>query len=373
MSTMRAVVFRGRNRLEIEDRPKPTPGPGQAVIRITTTSICTTDVRIVAGEHRVPRGLVLGHEPVGVIDDLGDGLRGEYEPGQRVVAGAITPCGRCFYCLNGATSQCGGATGGWRFGHTIDGTWAEYLLVPDAAVNLAPIPDGLSDDEVLLVPHVFSAGVAGVEAANVRVGDAVAIFAQGPTGLSATIAASLRGAALVIAVDGLRDRLLLARRFGANVTINFHEQDPLVTIRQLTGGRGVDVAIEALGDQQSFETALRAVRPGGTLSSLGVYAGKLVAPHETLAGGLGDKRILTTLCPGGKERLRRLMALVAARRVDLTPLVTHHFALDDIRDALGLVTGRHDGVLKVALHPAVQTSDRLLEAAQTPATFDDGA
>ncbi len=373
MATMKAVVFRGPGQLAVEDRPKPAPGPGEAVVRITTTSICTTDVRIVRGEYRVPRGLVLGHEPVGIIDELGAGLHDEYTVGQRVVVPAITPCGQCYYCLNGSPAQCGGTTGGWRFGHTIDGAWAEYLLVPHAAANLAPIPDGLSDDAVLLVPHILSAGLAGIEAAGVRIGDAVAVFAQGPTGLCATLGAHLRGAAVVVAVDGLPERLLLARRFGATDTINFHEQDPLVAIRGLTGGRGVDVAVEALGDQRSFEAALGAVRAGGTLSSLGVYAGKLVAPHGTLGSGISDKRILTTLCPGGKERMRRLLALVAAGRVDLTPLVTHRFALDDIHEAIDLFGQRRDGVMKVALHPAVRSHDRLLEESRVSAFADDGA
>jgi len=372
MRTMKAVVFHGIDRLQIEDRPRPSPGPGQAVIRITTTSVCPTDVRMVRGDYHVPRGLVLGHEPVGLIEELGEGLHAEYQIGQRVLVGAVTPCGQCYDCLNGSTSQCGGPGGGWRFGRTIDGAWAEYLLVPHAAANLAPIPPELSDDEVLLVPHIFSAGLAGVEAAGVQVGDAVAVFAQGPTGLCATIGAVLRGAALVIAVDAVPSRLLLARRFGANVTVNFHEQDPLEVIRRLTGGRGVDVAVEALGEQASFETALRAVRPGGTLSSLGLYAGKLVAPTETLVGGIGDKRIVTTLCPGGKERMRRLLALVAARRVDLTALTTHHFALDDVGEAIDLVADRRDDVLKVALHPAVRRRDRQLEPPRVPPP-DDGA
>ncbi len=152
MSTMKAVAFRGINSLVIEERPKPMPKAGQAVIRMTTTTICGTDVHIVKGEYPVRNGLILGHEPVGVIEALGDGLEPEYQVGQRVIVGAITPCGQCFYCLNGSHSQCGGPLGGWRFGNTIDGAWAEYLLVPDARANLAPIPDGLTDEQVVLMP-----------------------------------------------------------------------------------------------------------------------------------------------------------------------------------------------------------------------------
>jgi len=351
MHKMKAVAFLGVGRLGLEKRPKPTPGPGQAVVRITTTTICGTDVHIVKGEYPVRTGLVLGHEPVGVIDSLGDGLEPEYYVGQRVVVGAITPCGQCFYCLNGVHAQCGGPLGGWRFGNTIDGAWAEYLLVPDARANLAPIPAGLTDEQVVLVPDIFSTGLSGAESANIRVGDAVAVFAQGPIGLCATLGAKLRGAALIIGIDSVPARLDVARRFGADVVINHLEQDPVAEIKRLTGGRGADVAIEALGRQETFENALRSIRPGGTLSSLGVYSGKLVAPYEALYAGLGDQRIVTTLCPGGKERMRRLMEMIAHRRVDLSQLVTHHFALDQIEEAFDVFSHQRDGVLKVALHP----------------------
>jgi threonine dehydrogenase-like Zn-dependent dehydrogenase len=358
MDKMKAVVFRGKNDIGIDEVPKPRPGPGQAVIRITTTTICGTDVHIVKGEYPVKPGLVLGHEPVGVIDALGAGLEEEYAIGQRVVVGAITPCGQCFYCLNGSHSQCHGPLGGWRFGNTINGAWAEYLLVPDARANLAPIPDGLSDEDVLLVTDIFSTGLSGAESGNVKVGDSVAVFAQGPIGLCATLGAKLRGAALIVAVDSLPQRLEMAMRFGANVTINFKDQDPVAEIKRLTDGRGVDVAIEALGQQATFENCLRSIRPGGTLSSLGVYSGKLVAPYEPFYAGLGDQKIVTTLCPGGKERMRRLMAMIAARRVDLSPLITHRFALENIADAYDVFSNQREGVMKVALQPARVTSEQ---------------
>ena len=150
----------------------------------------------------------------------------------------------------------------------------------------------------------------------------------------------------------------MARRFGANVTIDPRDDDPVAAIKRLTDGRGADVTIEALGQQETFENALRATRPGGTLSSLGVYSGKLVAPYEAFYAGLGDQKIVTTLCPGGKERMRRLMAMVDTRRVDLTPLVTHHFALDDIAEAFELFSHQRDGVLKVALHPGARMEAR---------------
>jgi threonine dehydrogenase-like Zn-dependent dehydrogenase len=362
MKTMKAVVFKGKESIAIEEVPMPRPHAGEAVIRITTTTICGTDVHIVRGEYPVKPGLVLGHEPVGVIAELGAGLE-EYSVGQRVIVGAITPCGQCFYCLNGTHSQCGGALGGWRFGNTINGAWAEYLLVPDARANLAVIPEGLSDEAVMLCPDIFSTGLSGAESGNIKVGDAVAIFAEGPIGLCATLGAKLKGASLIIGIDAAASRLEVARRLGADVTLNIQDGDPVPEIKRLTGGRGVDVAIEALGRQETFENALRAIRPGGTLSSLGVYSGKLVAPYEALHAGLGDQKIVTTLCPGGKERMRRLMAMIEHRRVDLSSLITHHFALDDIQEAFDLFSRQRDGVLKVALYPEkARHHRRMLEA-----------
>jgi threonine dehydrogenase-like Zn-dependent dehydrogenase len=331
MDTMKAVVFRAVDDLRIEEVPKPRPRAGEAVIRILATTICGTDVHIVKGEYAVREGLILGHEPVGVIEELGEGLNDEYQVGQRVIVGAITPCGQCFYCLNAAHSQCGGALGGWRFGNTINGAWAEYLLVPHARANLAVVPDTLTDEQVLMLPDIASTGISGAESGGVRIGDSVAVFAQGPIGLCATLGARLRGASLALDPKA---------------------EDVAARLKALTGGRGVDVAIEALGRQETFELALRSIRPGGVLSSLGVYSGKLVAPYEALYAGLGDQRIVTTLCPGGKDRMRRLMAMVAEGRMDLTPLITHRFALDDIATAYDLFSRQGDGVLKVALFPA---------------------
>jgi threonine dehydrogenase-like Zn-dependent dehydrogenase len=151
----------------------------------------------------------------------------------------------------------------------------------------------------------------------------------------------------------------MALKFGADVVINHREQDPIAAVKRLTSDRGADVAIEAVGRQETFENSLRTIRPGGTLSSLGVYSGKLVAPYEPLHAGLGDQRIVTTLCPGGKERMRRLMEMVAHERIDLRPLLTHTFNLEHIADAFDLFSHQRDGVMKVALHPAVRTPARV--------------
>ena len=355
--TMRATVFVDKNRIELREKPVPEVGPLDALLKVTTTTICGTDVHIVKGEYPVASGLTIGHEPVGVIERLGSAVKG-FREGQRVIAGAITPSGTSNACLCGFCSQDGAGTahgwkpmGGWRFGNTIDGCQAEYVLVPDAVANLAPVPDALTDEQVLMCPDIMSTGFSGAENGGIRIGDAVAVFAQGPIGLCATAGAKLMGATTIIAVDRVPERLEMARRLGASHVVDFSKQDPVQAVRDLTGGRGVDVSIEALGLQSTFEAALRVLRPGGTLSSLGVYSTDLRIPLDAFAAGLGDHRIITSLCPGGKERMRRLMEVIAAGRVDLKPLVTHRFKLDDIVEAYELFSHQRDGVMKVAITP----------------------
>lgn len=349
MPTMKAAVYLRPGKIAIEEKPIPVPGPGEALIKITTTTICGTDIHILKGEYPVKPGLTIGHEPVGVVAALGAGVTG-YELGQRVIVGAISPCGQCYSCLDGQHSQCGGKpAGGWRFGNTIDGCQAEYLLVPYAMSNLEVIPDGLTDEQVLMCPDIMSTGFGGAESGDIKIGDTVVIFAQGPIGLCATAGAKLRGASLIIAVDGVASRLDMARTLGADITIDYTKTDPLTEIMRLTHGRGVDVAIEALGTQMTFESCLRALKPGGRLSSLGVYSSKLSLPLDAFAAGLGDHKIITTLCPGGKERMRRLMNVVESGRVKLDAMVTHRFKLDDIEQAYDLFANQRDGVLKVAI------------------------
>ena len=357
MAMMKAAIFVEPGRIVLDDKRIPDVGPLDALLRVTTTTICGTDVHILKGEYPVAPGLTIGHEPVGVIEKLGSAVKG-YHEGQRVIAGAITPSGWSNACLCGQHSQDGAGTahgwkpiGGWKFGNTIDGCQAEYVLVPDAMANLAPVPDGLSDEQVLMCPDIMSTGFGGAENAGIRIGDIVAVFAQGPIGLCATAGAKLSGASMVIGVDRLPERLAMARRMGADHIIDAGQGDPIEQIMRLTDGRGVDVAIEALGTQQTFEACLRVLRPGGTLSSLGVYSTDLNIPLDAFAAGLGDHRIITTLCPGGKERMRRLMSVIQGGRVDLGALVTHRFKLDDIEAAYELFSHQRDGVLKVAITP----------------------
>jgi alcohol dehydrogenase len=357
MAKMKAAIFVEPGRITLDEKPIPEVGPLDALLRITTTTICGTDVHILKGEYPVRSGLTVGHEPVGVIEKLGAAVQG-FQEGQRVIAGAITPSGYSHACLDGDHAQDGAGTahgwkaiGGWKFGNTIDGCQAEYLLVPDAMANLAPVPEGLSDEQVLMCPDIMSTGFAGAQRGGVRIGDTVAVFAQGPIGLCATLGARLMGASTIIGVEALPERAEMAKQLGADYVIDFSKANPVDEIMRVTKGRGVDVAIEALGTQETFEACLRVLRPGGTLSSLGVYSGDLTIPADAFAAGLGDHTIVTTLCPGGKERMRRLMATVASGRADLTPLVTHRFTLDDIEEAYDLFSHQRDGVLKVAIMP----------------------
>ncbi len=344
---MHANVFRAPGKFGLEEKMIPKAGPGEAVIEVRLTTICGTDVHIVRGEYPVRAGLTIGHEAVGVIHELGAGLKG-YAVGQRVLVGAITPCGQCEGCLRGDKSQCEGPLGGWRLGNTIDGTQAEYVLIPYAQANLATVPDALSDEQVLLLADIASTGFAAAERGNISLGDTVAVFAQGPIGLCATLGARLLGASEIIAIDPDLHRLEMAGLFGAT-SVLLAGPDTLDRIREITQGRGVDTAIEALGTQETFENALRALRPGGTLSSVGVYSGHLKMPVDAFHAGLGDQTIVTTLCPGGKERMYRLMRLVAAHRIDLTPLLTHVFPLGEIEQAYKLFESRELGVIKVAI------------------------
>src|ERR1700737_2934734 len=227
MEKMKANVFHGKNDIRVEEVERPRAWVGEAVIRVTLTTICGTDLHILRGEYPVKPGLIIGHEPVGVIEELGEGVTG-YQIGDRVLVGAITPCGQCRACLSGQLSQCGHgegyeAIGGWRFGNTINGAQAEYLLVPNAQANLAKIPDELSDEQVVLLADIASTGFSGAESANIRIGDSVIVFAQGPIGLCATAGAKLMGATLIIGVDGDDTRLAMAKRMGADIALDYRE------------------------------------------------------------------------------------------------------------------------------------------------------
>ncbi|UCU26768.1 zinc-binding dehydrogenase [Mycoplasma anserisalpingitidis] len=352
---MKALVFQAKGKIEIVKKPVPQVGPNDLLIKVTTTTICGTDIHIKKGEYPVVPGLTIGHESVGTVAAYGDNVTG-FELGERVLAGAITPSGFTAACQYGQGSQDGvgevygyKATAGWKFGNIEDGCQAEYVLVKNAMANVAKIPATLTDKQVLMCPDILSTGIKGSENADIVLGDTVVLVAQGPIGLSATIGAKLLGASTIIAVDGEDARLEMSKKYGATHTINFKNKDVVEEVRRITNGRMADAAVECLGLNSTFQTCLRVLRPGGKLSSIGVYSEDLVIPLDSFAAGLGDHQIKTSLCPGGSERMRRLMQLIENGMIDTTKLVTHEYDFDKIVEAYELFESRKDGVLKIAV------------------------
>jgi len=344
---MKAFVMKQIGQVGVMVKPLPEPGPNDAIIKTTAALICTSDTHTVAGAIGERTNLTLGHEAVGVIYKLGSGVHG-FKKGDRVVVNAITPCFQCENCLRGYTSQCTQMLGGWKFANVKDGNMAEYFHVNNAQANLAPIPDSLTDEQVAYCTDMMSTGFMGAEHAAIPIGGSVAVFAQGPVGLMGTAGARLLGAGLVIAVESVPTRKELAKHFGADVVIDFKDQDPVQAILDLTGGQGVDSSIEALGSQATLEACIKATRAGGTISNVGYHGhGEyLQIPRVDWGVGMSDKTIRTGLCPGGAERMKRLMRLLETGRVDPTPLTSHRFKFAEIEKAFRMMQTKEDGMLK---------------------------
>lgn len=351
---MKAYRFHGPGDMRMEEIPIPKPRPGEAILKVKVVSMCGTDLHILKGEYPVKTPRILGHEFVGEIHEIGEGITG-YEVGQRVIVSSATPCGQCEDCLstlNGKTCFALGGLGGFAFGNTIDGAHTEYVRVPFAQTNMAIVPEELTDEEVVLVGDTMSTGICASDSANVTIGDIVVVVGQGPVGLAATVGARLKGASLVIAVEKKPDRIEMSKKMGADAVVNPDEENTIEAIRRMTGGHMADVSIEAFGAQATFDIALRAIRYGGTLSNLGIYANDLTVSMEDFLGGCGDKKILTTSCPGGKERLRRLLLTLKNKRIDMRPLITHRFKFEEISKAFEIFDKKLENVLKVAIYIA---------------------
>lgn len=339
----------GPGTLEIRENAVPEPGPDDAVLRTRLATVCGSDLHFLH-DFPLPRGVeqvAMGHEAVGTVAALGERVRG-FTVGDRVVASCVVGCGECANCLRGQLQTCltlGRIPG---ISNALAGCQGDYYVVPRATINMATVPESLSDEQAILAGDVFSTGFSAVERAQLETGDSVAVFAQGPVGLCATAGARLHGAGLIIAVEGVPERADLARKLGANTVID--PEGAAQRIRELTGGRGVDVAIEALGRQETFGAALEATRLDGTVSSVGVYAThrSLDVPLEP---GFYQRRIVTSLCPGGSDRLRRLFALAEHGSTDLSALFTHRMPLACTDDAYELFAHRRDGAVKIALVP----------------------
>lgn len=344
---MKAFVMRRIGEVGVQEKPIPEPGPNDAIVRTTRALICTSDSHTVRGAIGPRENLTLGHESVGIIHQLGSAVRG-LSVGQRVAVNAITPCYQCPNCLRGFSSQCTEMLGGWKFANVKDGAMAEYFHVNAAVANLAPIPDAIADEKAVYACDMMSTGFVAAENAQIPIGGSVAVFAAGPVGLMAIQGARLQGAGLVIAVESVPRRQELARHFGADAVVDFSRGDPVPEILRLSGGDGVDSAIEALGADSTLINCVRATRPGGTISNVGYHGdGEYVRiPRREWGVGMGDKTLRTALCPGGKERMGRLLRLLELGRVDPTPMTTHRYSFDQIETAFQVMDQKADGILK---------------------------
>jgi alcohol dehydrogenase len=344
---MKALVYHGPGVKAWEDVDRPTVvADTDAVVRVDTTTICGTDLHILKGD--VPAmidGRVIGHEAVGTVMETGTAVK-HVHPGDRVLVSCISACGTCRFCRESQFGQCVGG-GGWILGNEIDGTQAEYVRVPFADTSTYPVPAGVSDEELLMLADILPTGYeVGVLNGQVRPGDVVAVVGAGPIGLSAISGARLFSPSLVIAIDLASSRLEAAKHFGADVVINNGEQDPIAAVRELTGGLGADVAIEAVGVPATFELAADLVRPAGHIANIGVH-GKPVTLHlerlwarnVTITTGLVDTSSTPTL-----------LRLLTSKQIDAQRFVTHRFGFDDFLHAYDVFANAGEtGALKVVL------------------------
>jgi alcohol dehydrogenase len=344
---MRALVYHGPGQRAWEEVPDPEiTDESDIIVRVDATTICGTDLHILAGDvPDVHPGRILGHEAVGTVDEIGDDVR-RICAGDRVLVSCISGCGTCRFCREGRYGQCT-EVGGWVLGRRFDGTQAEYVRVPYPETSTFRIPDGVSDEEALMLADILPTGYeVGVLAGRVRPGDVVAVVGAGPVGLSAIACARLFSPSHVIAIDLSDARLKEASEFGADVIINNATEDAAAIIRNLTGRLGADVAIEAVGTAATFELAVKLVRPGGRVANIGVH-GKPAMLHleEQWA-----RDITITTGQVDTSSTPVLMRLVATGQLDVARFVTHRFGMNDFEQAYDLFgDATANGALKVVL------------------------
>ena len=352
---MLACVKTAIGKTEVLDLPIPKAGPDQIVIKTTMCTVCGSDMHwvdeipneimaVLAPDVPFPHGFPMGHEAVGIVHEVGPGVT-RLQVGDRVISSCLVGCGRCVHCLHGDFSIC---TGG---GRSLFGCQAEYFVVPFADVNVAKVPSEVSDENAVLASDIMSTGFGAIDRAELKFGDSVAIFAQGPVGLCATAAARVRGAGMIIAVESIPERIEMSKRMGADIVINPKEKDPVSEILNITGTRGVDVTVEAVGTPATFDGVTRAVRRGGTVSSVGLYGPVPQVSMFTMTPAFYHRRMVSTLCPSGHDRMTRMLELVRWGRVDLGPLFTHRMKLADTPKAYDLFRSKEGGVLKIAITP----------------------
>jgi alcohol dehydrogenase len=348
---MRAVVYHGPGQKAWEEVPDPEIiDDDDIIVRVDAATICGTDLHILKGDvPAVRNGRILGHEAVGTIIEVADGVQTLTE-GDRVLVSCISACGTCRFCREGRYGQCLG-TGGWILGHKIDGTQAEYVRVPFADTSTYRVPGNLSDEETLMLADILPTGYeVGVLNGNVRPGDLVAVVGAGPVGLAAIAGAQLFSPSHIVAIDLSDARLEAAKHFGADVVVNNSREEPLRVIRDLTGdlaGRlGADVSIEAVGLPATFEMAVKLVRPGGRIANVGVHG----APATLDLENVWSKDITITTGLVDTYSTPTLLQLVASGQLNAKRFITHHFGLDEWDKAYDVFSRSADtGALKVVL------------------------
>jgi len=327
---MKALVYQGPGKKSLENRPKPDiTASTDAIVRITKTTICGTDLHILKGDVATCKpGRILGHEGVGVVEKVGSAVTA-FKPGDCVLISCISSCGNCVYCRKQMFSHC--ATGGWILGNSIDGTQAEFVRIPYADTSLYPIPEGADEEALVMLSDILPTGFeCGVLNGKVQPGCSVAIIGAGPIGLAALLTAQFYSPAEIIMIDLDDNRLEVAKRFGATATVNSTDGNAVEkTIMEMTGGLGVDVAIEAVGIPVTFEMCEKIIAPGGTIANIGVHGAKVSLYLECL----WDRNITITTRLVDTVSTPMLLKVLQSGKLDAKLLITHRFKLDDILDA----------------------------------------
>jgi 2-desacetyl-2-hydroxyethyl bacteriochlorophyllide A dehydrogenase len=344
---MQAVTFQAPGEVRVEERPEPELlARDDAIVRVEATGVCGSDLHIYHGRVVIEAGFTLGHEFVGTIVAAGDGVT-ELAEGDRVLGCYCSACGNCFFCRRGDFHKC---DDGRVFGHgktlgSLQGAQAERVLVPHANLTLRRVPEGMSDDAALFAGDVMGTGWHAVDQAGIRPGDSAAVLGLGPVGLCAVQAARAAGAARVIAIDTVEERLAIAREFGAEA-VHLTEDDPRAAVKGATEGRGVDAAIDAVGHREALEMAARVTRKAGTVVAIGVYAERI----QVHMGVVWIKAL--TLKTGHANvigHVDRVLAMMTAGVLDPMPLVTHHMPLAEAANAYAVYDRRE--ALKIVMTP----------------------
>ena len=326
---MKALVYKGPGKKAIEDRPIPDiAAPTDAIVKIVKTTICGTDLHILKGDMPTcAPGRILGHEGIGVIETVGSAVTG-FRTGDRVIVSCISSCGKCDYCRRGMYSHC--IDGGWILGNKIDGTQAEYVRIPFADTSLYRIPAGADEEALVMLSDILPTGFeCGVLNGKVQPGSTVAIVGAGPIGLAALLTSQFYSPAEIVVIDLDDNRLQMSAKLGATTVINNNDGKAVDKIMKMTGGRGVDTAVEAVGVPASFITCEDIVAPGGIIANIGVHGVKADLHLERL----WDRNIAITTRLVDTVTTPMLLKTVQSRKIDPTLLITHHFKLNTIMDA----------------------------------------